>query len=114
MANVTESEAVGAVPAQVEERVLEIVAGLTTELQGSVAPGGIRLDQSLARDLSIGSLERVELLLRLEQAFGIRLSDTAMMEAETPRDLARAVRIAKPGGEHVPAHAQPIGAAGCP
>jgi fatty-acyl-CoA synthase len=114
MANVTESEAVGAVPAQVEERVLEIVAALTSELQGSVAPGGIRLDQSLARDLSIGSLERVELLLRLEQAFGIRLSDTAMMEAETPRDLARAVRIAKPGGEHVPAHAQPIGAAGGP
>jgi acyl carrier protein len=107
----TESGTLDAAPAQLEERVLEIVAALTEELRG-VAPGTVRLDQSLARDLSIGSLERVELLLRLERAFGIRLSDTAMMEAETPGDLARAVGMARPGAERVPERARPMGAAG--
>ena len=68
-----------------------------TELQGALAPAGVTLDQSLERDLGIGSLERVELLLRLEQAFGVRLADAAMMEAESPRDLARAILTAGPG-----------------
>ena len=90
--------------------MLEIVAALTAELQGPVSTIG--LDQSLSRDLSIGSLERVELLVRLEHAFGVRLSDVAMMEAESSRDLARAVRMARPGAEHVPERAQPLGAAG--
>ena len=90
--------------AQLEARVLEIVTGLTAELQGALAPATITLDQSLERDLAIGSLERVELLLRLERAFGVRLADTAMMEAETPGDLASAVLTASPlGAGHVPA-----------
>jgi fatty-acyl-CoA synthase len=75
----------------VESRVLEILAGLVAELQGAAAPAGVTLDQSLERDLAIGSLERVELLLRLERAFGVRLADAAMMEAESPRDLAQAI-----------------------
>jgi 1-acyl-sn-glycerol-3-phosphate acyltransferase len=55
----------------------------------------------------------VELLLRLERAFGVRLSDAAMMEAESPRDLARAVLVAKPGAaERVPERAGPLSAAG--
>jgi 1-acyl-sn-glycerol-3-phosphate acyltransferase len=98
--------------AQIEARVLEIVAGLTSELQGSLAPTTITLDQSLERDLAIGSLERVELLLRLEQMLGVRLSDTAMMEAENPRDLARAVLMAGSGGaERVPERVESLGAA---
>jgi len=80
-----------------------------TELQGALAPAGISLDQSLERDLGIGSLERVELLLRLEQAFGVRLSDAAMMEAESPRDLVRAILTAAPGApERVPAPRAPL------
>jgi len=82
-----------------------------TELQGALAPAGISLDQSLERDLGIGSLERVELLLRLEQAFGVRLTDAAMMEAESPRDLARAILTAGPGApERVPAPVAPLAA----
>ncbi|MEK7701040.1 MAG: phosphopantetheine-binding protein, partial [candidate division NC10 bacterium] len=81
----------------IESRVLEIVAGLVAELQGAPAPAGVTLDRSLERDLGIGSLERVELLLRLEQAFGVRLSDAAMMEAENPRNLAQAILTATPG-----------------
>ncbi len=86
-----------------------------TELQGTLAPAGITLDQSLERDLGIGSLERVELLLRLEQAFGVRLSDAAMMEAESPRDLVRAIRRAGPGApERVPELRAPVGAGTAP
>jgi 1-acyl-sn-glycerol-3-phosphate acyltransferase len=94
--------------------VLATVTALTAELQGPLSPVAIGLDQSLARDLSIGSLERVELLVRLEQAFGVRLSDVAMMEAESPRDLARAVRMARPGADYMPERAQALGAGGGP
>jgi fatty-acyl-CoA synthase len=104
--------AVTANTGEIEERVLEIVAGLTSELQGALAPAMVTRDQSLERDLAIGSLERVELLLRLERVFGVRLSDAAMMEAESPRDLARAVLVAKPvGAEPVPERVGSLGAA---
>ena len=49
----------------------------------------------LDRDLGIGSLERVELLARLETAFGVRLPDRTVAEANTPEDLAKAVRTAR-------------------
>jgi 1-acyl-sn-glycerol-3-phosphate acyltransferase len=98
--------------ARVDDRVLEIVAALTVELQGALAPARITLDQSLERDLSIGSLERVELLLRLEHAFGVRLSEAAMMDAESPADLARAVQTAGPSGAgRVPERLEAVGAA---
>ena len=92
-------------------RVLAVVASLVTELQGALAPASVTLDQSLERDLGIGSLERVELLLRLEQAFGVRLTDAAMMEAETPRDLVRAILTGGPGAsERAPELLAPLGA----
>ena len=61
--------------------MLEIVQGLVDELQGAQAPRAVALDQALERDLGVGSLERVELSLRLEQAFGVRLPDREVMEA---------------------------------
>ena len=51
---------------------------------------------SLERDLGISSLERVELLIRLERVFGIRLGDAVMSDAETPGDLATAIQTADP------------------
>src|SRR5260370_6408841 len=48
----------------------------------------------LDRDLGLGSLERVELLARLETAFNIRLPDRVASEANTPEDLARAILTA--------------------
>ena len=57
----------------VERRVLEIVEEFVAELGGFRGP--VAPHNSLDRDLGIGSLERVELLLRLEQAFGVRLPD---------------------------------------
>jgi 1-acyl-sn-glycerol-3-phosphate acyltransferase len=80
----------------VRERVLEAVRSLLEELgsQGALPllNGGSQLD----RDLGLGSLERVELLARLETAFNIRLPDRVASEANTPDDLARAI-LGAPG-----------------
>ncbi len=79
---------------EVERQALAIVQGLVTELGGLVRP--VTLDDSLERHLGIGSLERVELLLRLEQAFGVRLPDDVMASAERPRDLVSALLASAP------------------
>jgi acyl carrier protein len=57
----------------------------------------------LERDLGLGSLERVELMARLENAFGVRIADQAATQANTPDDLAEAVMeapesVAESGG----------------
>ncbi len=52
----------------------------------------------LDRELGLGSLERVELLARLETAFGVRLPDQVVAEANTPEDLAKAL-LTPPGTE---------------
>jgi 1-acyl-sn-glycerol-3-phosphate acyltransferase len=86
----------------IERRVLDIVGALVEELGGRA--GAVALDDSLERGLGIGSLERVELLLRLEDAFGVRLSDAVMADAESPRDLVSAILSAAPAvPEPVPA-----------
>ncbi len=123
----------------VEERVLDVIAELAGELRGGAEGGAVEVKSgdSLERDLGISSLERVELLIRLERSFGIRLGDDAMMAAETPADLAAAIaraaaapavaktpasgvgalgeaapaaesRVATPSAEGPPAHAQTI------
>lgn len=98
------------VPAQqdVERQLLTITAELVDELGGHAAPA--RLESSLERDLGISSLERVELLLRLERAFHIRLPDTVMADAVTLGDLVAAVRRAEPAvAEPLPSRREPPG-----
>ena len=50
------------------------------------------LEASLERDLGLGSLERVELLARLERTFAVRFPDRLVAEAETPADLVKAIQ----------------------
>jgi 1-acyl-sn-glycerol-3-phosphate acyltransferase len=90
----------------VERQILAIAAGLVNELGGAaVTPS---LAHSLERDLGISSLERVELLLRLEQAFHIRLPDAVMAGAVTLGDLVTAVLRAEPGAaEPLPSRREP-------
>jgi 1-acyl-sn-glycerol-3-phosphate acyltransferase len=102
----------------VERRVLAITAELVNELGGTATTP--RLQSSLERDLGISSLERVELLLRLEQAFHVRLPDAVMAAAVTLADLVTAVlraepRVAEPlpsrREPHIPGAAAPSSAA---
>ncbi len=87
----------------VERQLLDIVGRLVTELGGAGRPAPA-LEDSLDRDLGISSLERVELLLRIERVFGVRLPDSVMVEAATPKDLAAAILRASPAApEAIPA-----------
>ena len=83
-------------PQDLETQVLTVVDALVSELQGDDAGQTAGPHDSLERELGISSLERVELLLRLERAFDIRLGDAAMAEADTPADLIALVRAASP------------------
>lgn len=73
------------------ERVLEIVREVLQELGSFGALPMLHAGSLLDRELGLGSLERVELLSRLESDFGVRLPDRAASEANTPEDLARAI-----------------------
>ena len=80
----------------VRERVLEVIRTLLSELGSQGALPMLSLSSQLDRELGLGSLERVELLTRLESAFGVRLLDRVASEADTPEDLAHAI-LAIPG-----------------
>ncbi len=77
-----------------EERVLEVVRELVAELGQGAAVRSAGAASHLDRDLGLGSLERVELLLRLEKAFGTRLDEEVLAGAETVQDLIVALRAA--------------------
>src|SRR3989442_12897413 len=77
--------------ADTEFRVLKLIRELLSELGSERALRSVSLQASLERDLGIGSLERLELLLRLEKEFSARLADRVITEAETPLDLVNAL-----------------------
>ena len=83
---------------EIRERVLEVIRSLLEELGSHGALPMLSAASQLDRDLGLGSLERVELLARLETAFGVRLPDQVVAEANTPEDLANALQLA-PGAE---------------
>ena len=77
-----------------EERVLEVVRELVAELGHASAVRSVGPASHLDRDLGLGSLERVELLLRLEKTFGTRLDEEVLAGAETVQDLIAALGAA--------------------
>ena len=77
-----------------EVRVLEVVRELVGELGHESALRSAGLSSHLDRDLGLGSLERVELLLRLEKTFGTRLNEEVLAGAETVQDLIVALSAA--------------------
>ncbi|MBI3325651.1 MAG: AMP-binding protein, partial [Nitrospinae bacterium] len=75
--------------------LLDLVQSLSLELHPHTTSAvSAALDSLLERDLGFDSLGRVELLLRLERLFGIRLPERLLATAETPHDLLRAVQAA--------------------
>src|SRR5436305_1476173 len=69
---------------------------LARELQPGRRGRSLTLDSSLERDLGLDSLGRVELLGRLEKAFGVRLAEEVLAASETPRDLLQALLAGHP------------------
>jgi acyl carrier protein len=80
--------------ASIEAQTLATVRQLLVELGGSrgleeLAARGATAH--LERELGLGSLERVELMVRLGNVCGVRLPDRVVAEAETVQDLADAL-----------------------
>jgi fatty-acyl-CoA synthase len=85
--------------AAVQAQVLQIVRELLTELGSTRAAESATLDSSLDRDLGLGSLERVELLVRCERRFEARLPEDAVQRAETPRQWVEAILGGAPASQ---------------
>jgi 1-acyl-sn-glycerol-3-phosphate acyltransferase len=75
----------------IEWLALDVVQRLLIELGSGRAAAQVHPGAHLDRDLGIGSLERVELLLRLSSTFGVTLPDRVMAEADTLDDLVAAI-----------------------
>jgi fatty-acyl-CoA synthase len=80
--------------ASVEAQTLTTVRQLLVELGGARGLEELRARGAAAhleRELGLGSLERVELLVRLGDVCGVRLPDRVVAEADTVQDLADAI-----------------------
>lgn len=93
-------------PGALQLQLLTLISAMLRELRGGDAPP-VELDDELDRTLGIDSLVRMELMLRLERAFDVRLPEAAVQEAQTPRDLLRALAAGTPR-EWAPARAAAV------
>lgn len=75
----------------VEAQVLAIARELLEELGSPAAHTAVRGSAKLDRDLGLGSLERVELLVRLGRLFGTTLPDRVVAEADTLDEVVAAL-----------------------
>ena len=78
------------------DALIEMLRELAAELHPSRAAIPASLDARLEQGYGFDSLGRVELFLRIERRFGVSLPEAVMAEAETPRDLLRAMLAAGP------------------
>jgi fatty-acyl-CoA synthase len=87
--------------AAVGTQTLDTLRQLLTELGGARGLGELAARGTAAhleRELGLGSLERVELMLRLGDACGVRLPDRVVVEADTVQDLVDAILREEAGG----------------
>src|SRR5205823_2102008 len=80
----------------IDQQVLEIVRELLTELGKDQAAARLGLHSSFERELGLASLDLVELLVRCEARFEVKLPDETAEEADTPAGWVRAIQR---GGE---------------
>jgi 1-acyl-sn-glycerol-3-phosphate acyltransferase len=79
------------------ERLHAIIRDLAIELEpGRRETLEVMADSVLDRELGIDSLARLELSLRIERGFGVRIAEQALMEAVTPADLLVALEAGHP------------------
>ncbi len=81
---------------EIVRTLLQVMQELVSELRPSASRTlALHLDSSLDADLGLDSLARVELISRLEQRFNVILPQRVFAEAESPRDLLRAITSAQ-------------------
>ncbi len=90
-----ESQAKLSLPA-LESRILVLIKEFLHALGNERAVRALSLQASLDRDLGLGSLERVELVFRIEKQLGVQLPERMLFEAETVADLVRAIQDQQP------------------
>ncbi|GLQ79586.1 acyl-CoA synthetase [Mesorhizobium huakuii] len=100
--------------AEQEARERDLI-GVVSELVRELHPQRIRFisiapSSRIERDLGIDSLGRTELILRIERAFRVRLPAQTIGEAETVRDLLRALEQAGPECERIAFETPPVSA----
>jgi fatty-acyl-CoA synthase len=105
---------VGAAKIQFDRKAIVEAEALGTVRQLLVELGGLRgLEElgargaraHLERELGLGSLERVELMLRLGNTCGVRLPDRVVAEADTVQDLIDAIQRENPSSNSMNAGA---------
>ncbi len=83
-------------PDAAAQKLLQLITEMLHELRPSAPPRAVHLGDSIERDLGLDSLSRVELVLRVERAFGVRLPEPLAAAARTPRDVLEAIAKAEP------------------
>lgn len=74
------------------DELLSVVHALVKEVHPNFpASQAITLDSIFDKDLGLDSLTRVQLIARIESKYGLALPERIFAEAETTRDLLRAV-----------------------
>lgn len=104
----TEAPAVAAETS--EAQVVAIVRAIARELGGDRVAATVTPTASLERDVGLGSLERVEILMRLESASGRELGDRFLVY-DTAREIAAALPDAprRGGTAWSPTRAEAVG-----
>ena len=111
MASSEGSRTPGPRPEAVLDLVLDVIRALALETGGPRAERAVSPEASLEREVGLGSLERVELVARLERAFGRALDDRSLA-LDTAAGLARALVEGVPGQAlSLPAREAALGAA---
>lgn len=80
---------------KIEAQVLGIIRDLLRELGNPAASPTLKASAILDSDLGLGSIERVELLSRLERTLGMPIPEAAIAEAKTVEDVIVALAGAR-------------------
>lgn len=76
---------------QIEAQLHPLVHQFLSEINIEQPLRGFTIDTSLERDLGLGSLEKAELMHRIEKSFGIQLPLSLLSEAKSLRDFVTAI-----------------------
>jgi len=78
------------------DKLLQLTRSLVTEVHPNFPESQkIKIDSNLEKELGLDSLARVQLISRIESEFNFALPERTFAEAESPRDLLRALLSAK-------------------